>query len=433
MWPHQEAEIARLVAGHRLLAWQPGTGKTNAALAAFGQIPVRTRMLVIVPASTRYQWAFAAERFAFKTQIIENTTTTVDPAAEIVIMSYHGVIAPKVWKSAMALDWDVLTLDESHYTKSPSAKWTKAIFGARKNSPACLFKKAKRIWMLTGTPIVNDPGDLWVMVSRVFPHLLEPIEVSNRQQWVQQFCTGYDTPYGFKVTGARNVKLLKSMLQPYMSVVDKKTVLSNLKEPLIDQHRLPPRKIKMDPSLDPVLQKVMAMFDQDDLNELETDPQIATLRRLIGMEKAKESVDFIKEELISHDKVIVFFAHTDVGRTISEGLKEFEPVIYDGKQTPVQKQRNKERFINDPKCRVILVQNVAGGTGVDGLQIAQRVVIVEDPWTHALKDQIVSRAHRGGQQGQVHCTSIVLTGSFDEKVVKIIERKARITEQVIAA
>lgn len=430
LWPHQSEEIPRLVSGHRVLAWEPGTGKTRVTLEAFKKIG--GRMLVIVPANVRYQWDFHARELAFRTQLIEKTTTAIDPTAEIVIVSYHGVIAATVWKSAMRQTWNVLTLDEAHYCKTPSTKWTKAIFGARKDSPASLFNKSKRCWMLTGTPILNDPSDLWVIVSRVFPHLLEKFEIKNRQQWVQEWCSGYDTPYGFKVTGARKPQLLNSLLAPHMSRVKKSTVLKELKEPLIDSFRLPPRPIKIDASLDPVLQKLMAILDMDDFGELEDfDPQVSTLRRLIGMEKAGEVAEFVREELTAHDKIIVFYIHTACGERIYNDLHDHGAVIYNGKMSASAKQHAKEAFINDPDCHVIVIQIQAGGTGTDGLQIAQRVILAEDPWTPGVKEQAIARAHRGGQTGQVHATSIVIAGSFDERVTKTLERKARIVSAII--
>jgi SNF2 family DNA or RNA helicase len=440
LWQHQIEEIPHLVSGHRLLAWEPGTGKTRVTLEAFGRLKAEAggkkpvRMLVIVPANVRYQWDFHARELAFQTQLIEKTTTSVDPRAEIVIVSYHGVIAQTVWKSAMKLTWDALTLDEAHYCKSPSTKWTKAIFGARKESPATLFKQSARVWMLTGTPIMNDPSDLWVVVSRVFPHLLTQFDIQNRAQWVQEWCAGYDTPYGFKVTGARKPELLNKLLAPHMSRVKKSAVLKELKEPLIDSFRLPPRPIKVDASLDPVLQKLMAILGQDDFGDSELtdfDPQVSTLRRLIGMEKAGEVAEFVREELLSHDKIIVFYIHTACGTHIYNDLHDHGAVIYNGKMSAGAKQHAKEAFINDPDCHVIVVQIQAGGTGTDGLQIAQRVIIAEDPWVPGIKDQIISRAHRGGQTGQVHATSVVIAGSFDERVTKTLERKARIVSAII--
>ena len=436
-WPHQIEAAPRLVAGHYLLAWEPGTGKTIASLLALRQIKMQTagpvRMLTVVPANVRYQWFFVAQEYGFRTQLIENTTTKVDPSAEVVIVSYHGVVSKTVWTSAMKLSWDVLTLDEAQYCKTPSTKWTKAIFGAKKNSPASLFRKAARCWLLTGTPIMNDPSELWVFASRVFPALLEEGSIENRKQWTYRWCKGYETPYGFKVTGARDAAKLNQMLQPYMSRVKKSVVLSGLAEPLIDMFRLPPRRIRMPMELDPVLQRVMAMLEQEDadLDALEADPQVATLRRIIGLEKAKEVADFCKEELISHDKLIVFYLHTDCGVRICEELMGYGAVLYNGKMTPATKQKHKERFINDPGCHVIVIQIQAGGTGTDGLQIAQRVIIAEQPYTPGLQDQIISRAHRGGQQGQVHATTVVIAGSFDDKVVKMVERKARMINQVI--
>jgi len=445
LWPHQAEALPKLVLGHQLLAWEPGTGKTRGALTALRKVfDTRKRFgraLFVVPAAVRYQWVDAAEELAFKTQLIESRRTKVDPGAEVVIVSYHAVIAPDVWRSAMALQWDALVLDEAHYCKTPSTKWTKAIFGAKKNSPACLYRRADRTWCLTGTPIMTDPSDLWVLVSRLFPQALEDGNVQNRQQWIYRWCVGYETPYGFRVTGARDADRLHTLLSPFMSRVRKKDVFRDRKEPLFDRFRLPPRKVTVKNEASNAVERLLALLADDAegrafaVGELADTPAVMALRRELGLSKAKEVAEFVVSEMsgLPGEKCLVFYQHTDAGLAIYEALKEagFNPAIYRGGMTPKKREEEKSRFINNPTCRAIVLQLQAGGTGVDGLQVARRVFIAEEPWTPGQLDQVVSRADRGGQLGQVHVTSVVIANSYDEKVSRALERRARIISQVI--
>lgn len=446
LWPHQAEEIPALLNGHRLLAWEPGTGKTLGALEAFNKLAAeaalggtRARALVIVPANVRTQWLCVSQELGFETQLIEKTTDKVSPDAEIVIVSYHGIISKTVWLSAMALSWDVLILDEAHYCKTPSTKWTKAIFGAKKNTPAALIGKASRVWCLTGTPMTKDPTDLWVLVSRLFPDAAG--EIKTKSEWQGEFCLGYNTPYGFRVTGARKPEELHARLKPFMSRIKKKDVLAGRKEPLFDRFRFPARKIEITNEVSEELRSFLERFEKaDDDTDIITlteglEPQVATLRRAIGLSKAHEIAEYIKEDLseLPDTKALLFFQHIDVGKRLAEALAlaGIDAVYVDGSVPVSKRDARKKRFREIPEVRVFIGQIQATGTGTDGLQVASRVYVAEEPWTFGVLEQAVSRADRGGQKNQVHVTSFVIAGSYDDRVSRALENRRRMIDRII--
>lgn len=440
LWQHQQDELPRLLTGNRLLAWEPGTGKTLAVLEAFRKLTENPqalvkRMLVIVPANIRAQWAAVAREAGFSVQVVEKTTEAANTLAQIVVVSYHAVIKPIVFASILRQQWAVVALDEAHYCKNPKTKWTRAIFGSKKDTAKAIFRRADRVWLMTGTPMTTDPSDLWVFASRMFTDMLEAGKIANRQQWITEWCVGYQTPYGFRVTGARNPDRLAKLLSPHMSRVRKADVLATLREPIYDRFRLPPRKIVLDEVADEVRAFMTALDkDEDAALAMAEQPQISTLRRAIGLAKAEEVADLIAEEMSQTDgKALVFFLHTDVGRVLFDKLAkaDLRPVIYDGKVSQKARETNKREFITDPTRRVFVGQIHASGTGLDGLQVASRVFIVEEPWTPGALDQVVSRAHRGGQKGTVHVTTFVISESYDDKVSKALENRARMIGQII--
>lgn len=445
LWPHQENEIQPMVDSHRLLAWEPGTGKTLAALEAFrilsaskAEVGGRARALVIVPANIRAQWSAICREYGFNTQTIEKTTGKIDPTAEIIVASYHTIAARMIWLSAMGLYWDAIILDEAHFCKNPSTKWTKAIFGARKDTPAALIRKTDRVWLLTGTPIMTDPTDLWVMCSRLFPETLGTIR--TKAEWQQEWCVGYNTPYGFRVTGARKTDELALRLSTFMSRVKKKDVLSGRKEPLYDRFRLPSRKIEITSEISEELKEFLERFERADDDEAALlaagmEPHIATLRRAIGMSKAKEIAEYIKEELteLPDTKALLFFQHIAVGNELRDQLEEagIGCVYVDGSVPVAHRDKRKERFKQDKSVRVFIGQIQAAGTGIDGLQVASRVYVAEEPWTPGALEQAVSRADRGGQKGEVHVTSFVIDGSYDDRVSRVLENRRRMIDRIV--
>jgi SNF2 family DNA or RNA helicase len=67
-----------------------------------------------------------------------------------------------------------------------------------------------------------------------------------------------------------------------------------------------------------------------------------------------------------------------------------------------QKEQNLERFMGDPKCRVMAAQFISGGKGLDGMQhVCHHVLFVEPCQQPRDFHQAVARLHRLGQRKRV--------------------------------
>ena len=72
----------------------------------------------------------------------------------------------------------------------------------------------------------------------------------------------------------------------------------------------------------------------------------------------------------------------------------------------------------------------AGGVGID--LISASVVIHYDRWWNAAReDQATDRVHRIGQKKAVQVFKLVSSGTLEEKISAIIERKRSLMEDVI--
>ena len=63
---------------------------------------------------------------------------------------------------------------------------------------------------MSGTPALNNASELWTMlyVCGVYKY--------DYPQFLRDFCTGYHTPYGFKITGTKNAEALQGLLEGFM-------------------------------------------------------------------------------------------------------------------------------------------------------------------------------------------------------------------------
>ena len=423
-WKHQREIVAPLKAGNYLLAWEPGVGKTRPLLEAGAD----DRQLYLCPAAVRYQVAAEAERYGLREahdiQVIGKGTDKVRADAGLVVCSYDLACNPKVWAQLYKAKWGSLVLDEGHLLKTPDARRTKAVYGARPDSKGALFLRAERTWVATGTPILNDPSELWTHVSRLFPEARG--ELRTKADFLQRFCHYTETPWGPKIHGGKNLDELKRRLGPYLSRLRKEQVL-DLPPLLIDELVIEP--VEIDESTVPEealteLRRLLAEFPQDFMLEHLALP-LSSLRRQIGLAKATHVAGLVASEMWhGTEKVLMFYQHTDVGHRIMHEMRHYGPVLYSGTMSATAKKKAVETFCDDPKARVFVGQIQAAGTGLN-LQVADRVVLVEPAWTPALNEQAICRAFRGGQTKPVRASFCVLKDSVDEVVSRALVRKTK--------
>ena len=152
LYPFQE-DGAKFLASHKkaMLADDMGLGKTRQALAAIQQFPV----LIVCPASVKYEWRRQAEE-AYPEHIVtvlSGRTPSAISSSDIIIINYDVL---DDWVRALANETIYTVIaDESHYLKNGSAERSKAL------RDLVFEKKYPYRYLLTGTPIVSGPQDLY--------------------------------------------------------------------------------------------------------------------------------------------------------------------------------------------------------------------------------------------------------------------------------
>jgi SNF2 family DNA or RNA helicase len=101
--------------------------------------------------------------------------------------------------------------------------------------------------------------------------------------------------------------------------------------------------------------------------------------------------------------------------------------------SPSERQAAVDRFQNDPaKVPVFLLSLKAGGTGLN-LTGADTVVHFDPWWNPAAEAQATDRAHRIGQTRVVTSYKLICTGTVEEKVLGLQERKRALLADVFEA
>jgi hypothetical protein len=109
-----------------------------------------------------------------------------------------------------------------------------------------------------------------------------------------------------------------------------------------------------------------------------------------------------KLDELGKKKLVVF---TNYRLTVAQLVAQFAKegaVFVNGDATPAQKERAVDRFIEDPSCRLIVIQFKSGGFGLDGLQHVCHHMMFLEPCTKSTTfHQCVARLRRKGQKNRV--------------------------------
>ena len=453
LYPYQE-EGAEWLASRKygLLADEMRLGKTPQAIVAADRINAQ-RILVPCPAVASTNWSREFAKFSSRTRSISvflsGSQAKTVPDADILICSYDLTQNRDIASRLRARRYDVLILDESHYLKSPDAARTKAVLGL-----TGLVHLASRVWCLTGTPAPNHSAELWTTL-RVFGRYSKGYDA-----FVSEFCETRATPYGVKIIGNKNVAQLRELLNPIMLRRTKAQVRPDLPQATYTDVVVEASKLSTDDlaiafqsyigdprgwkgfSADVAAQKAMfdeqfnaAITEADKLAVLErTMKSVATLRRYVALLKVRALTDLVSQELDNGlDKIVIFALHKATIDGLHDGLAKYGAVKLYGGTNPARRDRNLDRFNNDPKCRVFIVQIHACGVAISLAKGASDVLFAEYDWVPMNNAQAAARVDGPEQTNPIFVRFAVLAGSIDEHVARTVARKTKDLAQIFDA
>jgi SWI/SNF-related matrix-associated actin-dependent regulator 1 of chromatin subfamily A len=437
LWDYQKATLDYLLErGGGINGDQPGLGKTPTSIAYCNEREAQ-RVLVIVPASVRLQWAERIKEWStipmVKVSTMLKVKDGIHPTAHYQIVSYDAARNPAIMRAISKYQWDVLICDEAHKMKNINALTTRAIIGNNRGDYQHGEHKMKAIahycrehLALTGTLLLNRPSEAYVLF-RFFDW--EAIDFMSEEKFKER----YNRQADMKTIEGKRFKLestsLESELQNRLRVNvmarhEKKDVLTFMK---------PPRYTVVRCEENGAVQGALAVegllgISIDEIQttkDFEILGHIAEARRLMGIALAPQIAEYAKDFLEGSDeKLVIFGWHLDVLDIFENELSRFGTVRVDGRKSAQARQNAVDDFIRDSKVRVFIGNIQAAGTGLDGLQqVCSRCYLAEPDWVPAQNEQAVSRLDRFGQENVVTAEIFVAPGSISEKIlVRALEK-----------
>lgn len=422
-----------------LLADAMGCGKSAQAIVACDTIRAKN-ILLIVPGIARANWEREINQWSIYRRSIGIVSSTAKgvPDTEVVIVSYSILSSVDVLKKLLKRQWDVLICDEAHYLKNRQAVRTKCVYGGKCDRTKGLAAQAKRVWLLTGTPIPNNLAEIWPHARALFPQAAMGYE--KYFSWVDHFCVVNDT-YGTKVVANKNVEDFVKRMKPYTLRRRLEDVMPEMPEirfaqVVVEPEALPPKSQEMKDA-EAVVKTAIAQRLQEDGREGELTEEdlraieysagmhMASVRKWTGVAKAHAVAQLVKEDFTSGmDKVVIFALHREVFKILLE-LLPGSKAIHGG--TPMaERDRLIDMFqgrIAGEKLDILLVHIDIGSTALT-LTASCNVVFAETTWVPKDVQQAAKRCHRIGQTRPVLARIVSLRDSIDESVGSVLTRKS---------
>ena len=447
LMPFQRAGVVYITRVKRgFIADEMGLGKTVQALAALQRLNAFPA-LIVCPASLKLNWEREILRWlpGKAVHIVDGKAPTRH--AHINIINYD--ILPKHVDRLRTLELAAVVFDESHALKNHKAKRTEAA--------AKLVRGIDVRMMLTGTPILNRPGEL-----------LAPLGILGRlddlggfNAFALRYCAAKEKHIGqgrvaWDLSGADNLRELAGKLRATC-------LIRRLKADVLNE--LPPKQRTVIPvditnreeyraaakdllgwiaeraGNDPKFRAEIAHLDEDaQLHLIARRAQEAAMRaepaeelikvgallQIAARGKLKAAKEWIRAVLESGEALVCFAEHTAV---IAELAAEFEAPSITG-ETPLKKRQAIVDDFQAGKHSLVLLNWKAGGVGLT-LTKASQVAALELPWTPGIMDQGEDRCHRIGQRDTVNAWYFLARATIDWNVWELIASKREIARDAL--
>lgn len=316
----------------------------------------------------------------------------------------------------------MIAFDEAHKAKNPDSQQGKALLSIDCKGPKI---------PMSGTFVLNNPLDLYL------PLKWSGFETHSFYAYKQHYCTmgGFG---GKEIVGYKNLDELRSMVS--------KVMLRRVKGDVLD---LPPKVHTIEwvdayPEQKSLYKDVRDQVrDNIDKVKVHPDPlsEMLRLRQVTGYPgilsstvtksaKMDRMEELVEEEVSVGGKAIIFSNWSEMTNVIRHKLKKYNPAYITGEVGSVQRMEEKDRFQNDPNCKVMIGTIGALGTGFT-LTAAQLVIFVDEPWNRGIKDQAEDRAHRIGTRGTVRVVTILTRDTVDEGVYNLVQKKGKMADLLV--
>ena len=316
---------------------------------------------------------------------------------------------------------NMIAADEVHKMKNPSSQQGKAFI---KLDADC------RIAM-TGTPLMNSPLDLYIILRWLG---YEKHAFYTFKNYYAVF-GGYG---GYEIVGYKHLDELEDNLQSIMLRRLKKNVLDLPEKTYIDEY------VDMLPKQAIIYKEIKADIKSNiDMISVSPNPlaEMIRLRQATGYTgilsstvqcsaKLDRMMELIADARENGQQVVVFSNWSQITDEACNRIHEhYTYVTITGETKDADRQKNVEAF-QDGRAEIIVGTTGAMGTGLN-LFAASVIIFLDHPWNKANYDQCVDRCHRIGQNKNITIYNLLCKNTIDERIWELVKHKGELSDKLV--
>lgn len=432
--PHQREGIKFILERKRsYLAHAPGAGKTCEAIIASYLAADLGPVLFIVPPSLVENWKAEILKFTEWTDVFptigvvkgSDERDKVAWRADFIIVPDSMLTKDWVYTKLLSLRFSFIAVDEASRFKDPFAKRSLAFYGGKHGAHRYpgLFRMARHVVFLDGSPMPNRPMELWAPAFALHPESIDCLELDD---FGYRYCGARPNERGVweYLHSSREDELRGKLQADFMHVVAE----SSLRHPerrrsiaYIEDLRSPEHRKWERTSL-----------PKEITSEDNSQGELARFRKELGIRKVPAIAKHVAMRLERGESILLFVWHREVAQKLACIFLNHHASLIIGGVAQDVRQKIIEGF--QKGITKLLIMNIAAaGRGLN-LQRADRVIFGEFSWTDETNKQCEKRASRKGSEKEfVRCEYLVSKNSMDEVVLRSVFTKEARVRKVIGS
>lgn len=304
-------------------------------------------------------------------------------------------------------------VDEAHILRNHSAAMTSVAHG--------YVQTAENIILLTATPIVREPDNLWSLL-----HMLDPKRFDSYWNFVDMYCTAQYTPWGNRIVGGKNSKRLGELLKEYGIRREYRDVKMALPKLIGDPSKGEGKVlVELSPDKKKLYDRIRDYYRDEENNPLQSAMEVIQTLRQFTM--CDEKIAVIKDIIADNDDgrpIVIYAWYRDSVKRIAKALGE-GAVEITGEISPNMRQR----VAMDKKVKYRVATIASLSEGVD-MSDARTIIFAEDDYTPGAMYQALSRVRRWSHDNTpIRAYYTVVKDTIDEIIHRTVtDRGATATE-----
>jgi len=440
---YQLEGVELMLSGRRILADEPGVGKTRQLVTVAYNFDASKVLFVVPKIAISSPWTellqnvsetvLALEDLPTKTGgnlvVVQGKTNMkrLDALDNGVLLTTDSALSANEAFVKWVIEWgpEVFIVDEAHSVKTFDSRRARHLRAIASRTPVVITA--------TGTPYLKDSAD--ILTALVMTGAIDLF--GGIEQFIDKFT--WENQWHKRIG-------LKHKTKEIRRVLDKSVWIRRTKEEVLKD--LPPKIRKFIP-VDVPLDTVHAIHDEiideidtwledyrligddptdDEIREWASDniQYITQMRVAAGVAKVEEVIRRIDrwiEHFGNRRPLVVWCCYQETLSAIYDRAIELGYSIgrLDGTRSRAQRDKVVTAF-QAGELNIIVASIYAAGTAIT-LTRGHDVVFAETDWTPDLIVQAEDRCHRFGQDKPVYITTLVAKGTLDEHIQKVLERK----------